>query len=88
MSCANAISASINHAKLIATLLQRPERRWQFLFGLLTAFSRYFPRRSSPRELLDLNDHLLADIGLSRQDAGKDSLRSSRTRLTVWHVHR
>ncbi|WP_366143008.1 DUF1127 domain-containing protein [Tardiphaga sp.] len=88
MSCANATSASINHAKLITTLLQRLERRWQLLFGRLTAFSRYFERRSSRPELLDLNDHLLADIGLSRHDAGEDALRSSRTRLTAWHVHR
>jgi uncharacterized protein YjiS (DUF1127 family) len=68
-------------------LLQRLKRPWQRLFGRLTAFSRYFERRSSRRELLELNDHLLADIGLSRQDAGEDALRSSRMRLTVWHVH-
>ncbi len=88
MSCANATSASINHAKLVKTLLQRLVRHWQLLFGRLTAFSRYFERQGSRPEVLDLNHHLLADIGLSRQDAGEDSLRSSRMRLTVWHVHR
>jgi uncharacterized protein YjiS (DUF1127 family) len=88
MSCANATSASGIHAKLLTTLLQRLKRPWQLLFGRLTAFSRYFERWSSRPELLALNDYLLADIGLSRQGAGEDALKSSRMRLTLWHVHR
>ncbi|NUU44509.1 DUF1127 domain-containing protein [Tardiphaga robiniae] len=87
MSCASATSASINHAKLKTTSRQRLKRPWLRLFGRLTAFSRYFERLNSRPELLDLNDHLLADIGLSRQDAGQDTLRSCRTQLTLWHVH-
>jgi uncharacterized protein YjiS (DUF1127 family) len=88
MSCVSATSASINHAKLIATSRLRLKRPWLGPFGRSTAFSRYFERWSSRPELLDLNDHLLADIGLSRQDAGEDALRSCRTQLTLWHVHR
>jgi uncharacterized protein YjiS (DUF1127 family) len=88
MSCVNATSAALNHAKLMTRLLQRPKRPWQRLFVRLTEFPRYFERQSSRSELLALNDRLLADIGLSRQDAGEDAHRSSRTRLTVWHVHR
>ncbi|WP_414716854.1 DUF1127 domain-containing protein [Tardiphaga sp. 37S4] len=87
MSCVSATSASTNYAKLIATYRRRLKRPWLGPFGRLTAFSRCPERLSSRPELLDLNDHLLADIGLSRQDAGEDSLRCCRTRLTVWHVH-
>jgi uncharacterized protein YjiS (DUF1127 family) len=84
MSCANTPSASINHAKLVPN----PKRPWLRLFVRLTVFSRYFARRSTRRELLALNDHLLADIGLSKHDTSEDAVKSSRTCMTMWHVHR
>ncbi|MGM4922589.1 DUF1127 domain-containing protein [Tardiphaga sp. 804_B3_N1_9] len=88
MSCVSATSALINHAKFVPTLLQRLKRPWQLPFGRLTEFLRCFERRSSRRELLELNDHLLADISLSRHDTGEDALKASRMRLTMLHVHR
>jgi uncharacterized protein YjiS (DUF1127 family) len=84
----SAIVASTNHPKLILTLLQRLERPWQVRFARLEEFVRYFDRRGPCRALLELNDRLLADIGLTKYDAGDDALRSCRTRLTMWHVDR
>ena len=82
MSCANTPSASINHAKLVSS----PKRPWLRLFVRLTVFSRYFARRSTRRELLALNDHLLADIGLSRTTA--EEVRRSALYLIAWRDSR
>jgi uncharacterized protein YjiS (DUF1127 family) len=61
---------------------------WGILFAWLTAMAQFFERRSRYRELLELDDHLLADIGLSRHQVADDALKNSRTLLTIWHVNR
>jgi uncharacterized protein YjiS (DUF1127 family) len=71
-------SASLPH-------IRRP---WQFALEWLTEITQYYERSSQYRELLELDDRLLADIGLSRYQIGAEALKSSRTLLTMWHVHR
>jgi uncharacterized protein YjiS (DUF1127 family) len=67
-----------------------PQLRWPWQFALewLTKITQYYERSSQYRELLELDDRLLADIGLSRHQIGADALKSSQTFLTMWHVHR
>nr|WP_244568008.1 DUF1127 domain-containing protein [Bradyrhizobium erythrophlei] len=48
----------------------------------------WIERRSRYRELRELDDRLLADIGLSRHQVGEDPLRSTRMCLTMWHADR
>jgi len=48
----------------------------------------WIERRSRYRELRELHDRLLADIGLSRHQVGEDPLRASRTFLAMWHADR
>lgn len=44
-----------------------------FLLGLIQSIRRDRERRASARELLGLNDRLLRDIGLRRNQIGDDS---------------
>jgi uncharacterized protein YjiS (DUF1127 family) len=45
-------------------------------------------RRHQRRELLGLDDRLLADIGISRGQAIEEALKSSWAHLLMWHVYR
>jgi uncharacterized protein YjiS (DUF1127 family) len=45
-------------------------------------------RRHQLRQLLDLDDRLLADIGLSRAQVASGASRSSWDRLALWQIYR
>jgi uncharacterized protein YjiS (DUF1127 family) len=45
-------------------------------------------RRHQRRGLLELDDRLLADIGISGDQAVEEALRSSRAHLLMWHIYR
>jgi uncharacterized protein YjiS (DUF1127 family) len=62
------------------------ERLWQGPSRWLAKIS--CERRYQRRQLLELDDRLLADIGLSRQDAVGQALESSWIRLTMWQICR
>ena len=52
------------------------------------AIDRGYDRWRQRRQLLKLDDRLLADIGVSRQQARDEARKSSWTRLTLWQVYR
>lgn len=54
----------------------------------LAELSRGCERWHQRRQLLELSDHLLADIGLSREDAVEEACKSSWIRLTMWRLQR
>jgi uncharacterized protein YjiS (DUF1127 family) len=43
-------------------------------------------RRRQRRQLLELDDRLLSDIGISRQQAAEEALKSSWVRTMTWRV--
>jgi uncharacterized protein YjiS (DUF1127 family) len=88
MSCGNATCTSIDYRKPVSASFPRLKWSWRLTLEWLTEIARYCERWSQRRELLELDDRLLADIGLSRQQVAEDALKASRTRLTMWHVHR
>jgi uncharacterized protein YjiS (DUF1127 family) len=98
MSCGNATCASINSAKARAASVPRVRCPWQkwtwqkWSWPLALERLSQIARRCQPgcqyRELLNLNDHLLADIGLSRDQLVDDDLRVTRANLIMWHVDR
>jgi uncharacterized protein YjiS (DUF1127 family) len=45
-------------------------------------------RRYQCKELLGLDDRLLADIGISREQAIEEALKSSWAHLLMWHLYR
>jgi uncharacterized protein YjiS (DUF1127 family) len=66
MSCGSTTCSSTNI--LDAATLSFPDQRrsWKIPFAWLVGTARWWGRRSQYRELLKLDDRLLADIGMSR----------------------
>jgi uncharacterized protein YjiS (DUF1127 family) len=88
MSCGNATCTSINYRKPVSAPLPDLGWSWRLPLAWLIKIARTCERWSQRRELLELDDRLLADIGLSRHQVAEDALKASRMRLTLWHVHR
>jgi uncharacterized protein YjiS (DUF1127 family) len=87
MPCGNANSSSANYIE--TALPSFPDRRWSWQIPLswLARIAFECERRHQRRQLLELDDRLLADIGISRQQAVEEALKSSWTHL-MWHVYR
>jgi uncharacterized protein YjiS (DUF1127 family) len=86
MSCGSTIGNSTNN--LEAASVSFPDLRWSWhspvawLAGVVLACER----RNVYRELFQLDDRLLADIGLSRSDV--EEVRRSPLYLTAWRDSR
>jgi uncharacterized protein YjiS (DUF1127 family) len=74
MSCA---SANCTSAKYIQPSFPDRRRFWQVLLAGLARIAVSCERRHQRTHLLELNDHLLADIGLTRQQALDEAGKSS-----------
>ena len=55
---------------------------WKFLLPRLARSALGWVRRTRSRQLLELDDHLLADIGVSR--TGTEDVRRSQLYLEAW----
>jgi uncharacterized protein YjiS (DUF1127 family) len=68
-----------------ATSLSFPDLgwSWKILLAWSGAIALWLDRRYEYRQLLELDDHLLADIGLSRTDV--EEVRRSHLYLMAWH---
>jgi uncharacterized protein YjiS (DUF1127 family) len=62
------------------------EWSWKIPLAWLTGIALWLDRRYEHRQLLELDDHLLADIGLSRTDV--EEVRRSHLYLTAWRDSR
>jgi uncharacterized protein YjiS (DUF1127 family) len=86
MSCG---STTCNPAiTLHATPLSFPNLAWSWKIPLawLTGIALWLDRRYEYRQLLELDDHLLADIGLSR--TAVEEVRRSQLYLAAWRDSR
>jgi uncharacterized protein YjiS (DUF1127 family) len=88
MSCGSTSCSSANDIQ--AALSSFPVRgwRWKIPLAWLAGIAARRERRRQHRQLLELDDRLLADIGISRQDAVEEALKSSWTRVMMWQAHR
>ena len=59
---------------------------WKIPLAWLSGIALWLDRRYEYRQLLELDDHLLADIGLSR--AAVEQVRRSHLYLMAWHDSR
>jgi uncharacterized protein YjiS (DUF1127 family) len=72
MSCGSAISSTISSTEPAVAFARPgfPMIPWrEYLRAMTTALARYSARQAQRRALGELDDRLLADIGLSRQNA-------------------
>jgi hypothetical protein len=58
------------------------------LLAWLTGLSGVCDQRYQRRQLLELDDRLLADIGVSRDRAIEEACKSGWIRLTMWRIYR
>ena len=85
MSCG---STSGNSATTLDATPSFPDLGWSWKIPLawLTGIALWLDRRYEYRQLLELDDHLLADIGLSR--TAVEEVRRSHLYLMAWRDSR
>ncbi|UZE46946.1 hypothetical protein ONR75_18210 [Rhodopseudomonas sp. P2A-2r] len=86
MSCVNATCASLKQEQPPVSI-PNLSLHWRLFVRHLADISWYFARRFRRREILELDDRLLADIDQSLQEVADDALEAYRTRSTMWLVH-
>ena len=86
MSCGSTTCTSTSYDIPASKPFAGFEWLWQRPSVWLAKVSRGCERRHQRRQLLELSDHLLADIGLSREDAVEEACKSSWIRLTMWRL--
>jgi uncharacterized protein YjiS (DUF1127 family) len=86
MSCGSTIGNSTNNLKTASVSF--PDLRWSWHSPLawLAGIALGWERRYQYRQLLELDDHLLADIGLSR--TAVEEVRRSRLYMIAWRDSR
>jgi uncharacterized protein YjiS (DUF1127 family) len=93
MSCGNATCPSTgypstNYIETVPPSFPDLGRSRQIPLAWPARIALGWERRHQRRELLELDDRLLADIGISRQDAVEEALKSSWTHVMMWHIYR
>jgi uncharacterized protein YjiS (DUF1127 family) len=86
MSCGSTICNSTNNLEAASPL--SPDLRWSWKIPLawLAGIAQGWERRYQCRQLLELDDHLLADIGLSR--TAVEEVRRSPLYMIAWRDSR
>jgi uncharacterized protein YjiS (DUF1127 family) len=87
MSCGNTICISTSYDLAISKPFAGFERFWPSLLAWLTRTSGACDQHYQRRQLLGLDDRLLADIGLSRDRAVKEACKSGWIRVTMWRIY-
>jgi uncharacterized protein YjiS (DUF1127 family) len=92
MPCGSATYIPTNHIELASPSRQALGWSWQiplsWLAKIASKIAMGLERRHQRRELLGLDDRLLADIGISREQAIEEALKSSWAHILMWHVYR
>ena len=88
MSCGSANCTSANDIETTLPSFPDRGRSWQVPLSWLEGIVLRCERRHQHRQLLELDDRLLADIGISRQHAVEEALKSFWIRALMWHTYR
>jgi uncharacterized protein YjiS (DUF1127 family) len=82
MSCGSTTNNSTNALGAASPSFPDLGWSWKTLLSWLAGIALAWERRSQYRELLELDDHLLSDIGVSRTPA--EEARRSQLYLMAW----
>jgi uncharacterized protein YjiS (DUF1127 family) len=96
MPCGSTTYIPTNHIEKASPSRQDPGWFWQIPLSWLAKIASKIAsriamgleRRHQRRELLELDDRLLADIGISTEQAIEEALKSSWTHLLIWQIYR
>ena len=86
MPCGSTIDDSTHTLDAVSASFPAFRWSWKTPFAWLAGIALWWERRSQYRELLELDDRLLADIGVSKTDV--DEVRRSPLYLTAWRDSR
>jgi uncharacterized protein YjiS (DUF1127 family) len=86
MSCGSTTGNSAIILDATSSSLPNLGWSWKSPLAWLTGIALWLDRRYEYRQLLELDDHLLADIGLSRTDI--EEVRRSSLFLVAWRDSR
>jgi uncharacterized protein YjiS (DUF1127 family) len=84
MSCGSTTCTSTSYDLPASKPFAGFEWLWQRPSAWLAKINDGCERSHQRRQLLELDNRLLADIGLSRDDAVEEACKSSWIRLTMW----
>jgi uncharacterized protein YjiS (DUF1127 family) len=86
MSCGSTTCTSTNYLETASPSF--PDLGWsrQIALAWLSKIALGWERRRQRRQLLELDDRLLSDIGISKQQAAEEALKSSWARIMTWRV--
>jgi uncharacterized protein YjiS (DUF1127 family) len=88
MPCGSTDGTSTRYIKAVLPAFPDPGSFWQIPLSWLAGVASMSERRRQYAQLLDLDDRLLADIGLSRRDVDELALKSSCIDAWMWQVWR
>jgi uncharacterized protein YjiS (DUF1127 family) len=88
MSCGSTNCPSTNYIETAPPSFPSLKWSWKSPPAWLIRTALKCERRHQRRQLLELDDRLLADIGISRQQAVEEALKSSWTRVLMWLAYR
>jgi uncharacterized protein YjiS (DUF1127 family) len=88
MSCGSTICTSTIYDLPASPPFAGFERFWPNLLAWLTRTSSTCDQHYQRRQLLELDDRLLADIGVARDRAVEEACKSGWIRLTMWRIYR
>jgi uncharacterized protein YjiS (DUF1127 family) len=96
MPCGSTTYIPTNHIETASPSRQDPGWFWQIPLSWLAKIASKIAsriaigleRRHQRRELLGLDDRLLADIGISTEQAIEEALKSSWAHLLMWQIYR
>ncbi|WP_439392271.1 DUF1127 domain-containing protein [Bradyrhizobium sp. PMVTL-01] len=86
MSCSSTTRASTDASRVASPAFPDLRWFWQFPFAQLVGIALWLDRRRQYGELLELDDRLLADIGVSRTTV--EEVRRSSLYLDAWRDSR
>jgi len=85
MSCGSTTCTSIPYALSVSTPFSGFERFWRIV---LAGIGNSCERSHQRQQLLDLDDRLLADIGITRDQAVEDARKSFWIRVNMPDIYR
>jgi uncharacterized protein YjiS (DUF1127 family) len=86
MSCGSTVSNSTNNLEAASHLFPHLRRFWKLLLTWLAGMALGWERRYQYKQILELDDRLLADIGVSR--AAVEEVRRSHLYMIAWRDSR
>jgi uncharacterized protein YjiS (DUF1127 family) len=86
MSCGSTTCTSTNYLKAAPPPFPDLRWCWQRPIAWLAGIAQAWERRRQRRQLLELDDRLLSDIGISRQQAAEEAFKSSWARIMMWPI--